>query len=451
MNRDCDRPRGAGRWFLTAAVALLASGVLGCGPGAELDATRALAPPVEAVPAREGTLPLQERVSGIVRAANQVEVRPEIAAPVVDVLVRSGEAVERGQPLVRLDDTTIREQLRQAEAALRLSEAMAEEAAAQATEQRAQVTRTRALAERELVSELDLETQEARLAALEAGASAARARVEQARAEVEETRAQLARTVVRAPVSGSVGQRRVEPGTQVDRGTVLFVVGSLDRLIVEVPLSAAMLGRIREGQTVEIDPAGPDDELITAELDRISPFLESGSFTTVGEIDLEAAEGVLRPGMFVEVDILYGESERATLVPASAVWEDPQTGIAGVYVVAVEGSPEPAPPGADPPEEPVAAEFRPVEVVAEGRGTVGLRGVAAGEWVVTVGHQLLSTAGDAFARVRPARWDQVLALQRLQDEDVLLGYLDKQRQMAAVYGADPPSNEEFLGPARGGS
>lgn len=425
-------------------MAIAAGVTLSCGGGGELmQAPSAAAPAVEAVPARAGTLPLEERVSGVVRAANQVEVRPEIAAPVVDVLVRSGESVERGQPLVRLDDATVRERLRQAEAALRLAEAAAAEADARVAEQRAQVTRTRALAERSLVSELELETREAQLAALEADASEARARVEQARATVDERRTELDRTVVRSPVTGRVGQRRVEVGTQVDRGTLLFVVGSLDRLIVEVPLAEAMLGRIAEGMPVRIGSRALGEIRVEGTLDRISPFLESGSFSTVGEIDLAGAAG-LRPGMFVEVDILYGESERATLVPSAAVWEDPQTGIDGVFVVAVEGDPAPAPPGSDPPDDAVAAEFRQVEVLGQGRGAVGITGVEPGEWVVTVGQQLLPTSGDVSARVRPAAWDRVLALQRLQDEDVLLGYLEKQRRMAATHGVEPPSNEEFF-------
>lgn len=431
---------------LAASFCLLAA-ALGCGGGAELESARSEAPAVEAVPARAGTLPLVERVSGTVRAIDQVEIRPEIEARVVEVLVRSGEAVERGQPLVRLDDAVVRERLTQAGAALRLAGAAADEAEAQAAEQRAQVTRTRALAERSLVSELELETREAQLVALEANAAAARARVEQARATVEERRTELDRTVVRSPVTGRVGQRRVEVGTQVDRSTALFVVGNLDRLLVEVPLTDDMLGRIRDGMPVRIAARALGDDDIPATLDRISPFLESGSFSTVGEIDLEDHDGRLRPGMFVEVDILYGESERATLVPAAAVWEDPQTGIDGVFVVAVEGAPPAAPPGTDPPEEAVAAEFRQVEVLGQGRGTVGVAGVAPGEWVVTVGQQLLPTAGDAEARVRPASWERVLSLQRLQDEDVLLGYLEEQQRMAATHGVEPPSNEEFFSSA----
>jgi len=469
------RPSGTSWIVVTAAVACLF--VVGCG-GPNLAAPSedgsSLVPAVEAVPARSGTLPLEERLSGVVKARNQVAIRPEISARVIEVLVRSGEAVERGQPLVRLEDDTLREQLRQAEAAVRLAEAEALEAKARVAELEAQVTRTRALAEEELVSRLQVDTQEAQLDATEASAARAEAQVEQARATVEERRAAIAKAVVRAPVDGRVGQRNVEVGMQVDPGTVLFLIGDLDQVRVEVPLTEGMLRYIDEGLPVRITSEALAGEPIRASLSRISPFLEEGSFSTVGEIDVDNRDGRLRPGMFVTADILYGESERATLLPASALWKDPRTGVQGVFVVsAMEGvelpSPEEMPaeesatprvgPSAPPedgelrevPAEVHPVELRPAEILAEGRGTVGVRGVEPGEWVVTLGQQLLSGAESPTARVRPVAWERVLEMQSLQREDLVQGFLDRQRQTARTRGADIPSIQEYLGRDRGES
>jgi RND family efflux transporter MFP subunit len=406
--------------------------------------SEAAAPPVEAVPAREGALPLSERLSGVVKAHNQVAIRPEISAPIVEVLVRNGEQVERGQVLVRLQDDTPQDQLRQAEASLRVAEASAHEASAEVVELEAQVVRSRALAKQQLISDLDLETQEAQLQAVRASVVQAEARVDQARATVEERRSAIARTEIRAPVSGRVGQRDAEVGMMVDPGSLLFVVGSLDELIVEVPLTEGMLGYLREGQPVQISSKALGDLEVEATLDRISPFLVPGSFSTVGEIDVENGDLRLRPGMFVTVDVLYGESERATLVPSSALWEDPRTGIRGVFVVDMAAT-EPVAEPAVLSERAFPVEFRPVGVVAEGRGTAGIDGVAAGEWVVTVGHHLLRSDREAQARVRPTSWRRVQELQSLQREDLLEGFLAKQRRLAQVLGAEPPSNKEFLG------
>lgn len=418
-----------------------------CG-GSEPPAPTAGPPPaVEAVQAREGALPLVERLSGVARAANQVELSPEIAGVVDAVLVRSGDPVRAGQPLVRLRDDTQREQLAQAEAALRLAEASAREADARRGELEAQVVRTRALASQELVSALELETREAQLAAAEAAAAQERARVEQARATLEERRAALERTVVRAPVSGRVGRRLVEPGARVDSGMLLFVLGSLDRLIVEIPLTEAMLAYLEEGQPARLTSRAMGDAVLEATLSRIPPFLAEGSFSTVGEIDVDNEGGALRPGMFVNVEIVYGETRTATLVPTGAVWEDPRSGDRSVFVV------RPAPDDArsletatDLSERPLPVERRPVDVVAEGRDSFGIAGVQKGEWVVTVGQHLLAEEGVETARVRPTTWERVIALQSLQREDLLRGFLEKQRRIAAERGARPAPSREYVAP-----
>lgn len=458
-------------WALPICVALLALAACSGGPdpGAEVAAP---VPAVEAVAARSGAVPLIERLSGTVKARNQVAIRPEIEAPITAVLVESGATVRQGQALVRLDGNRLEDQLRQAEASLRLAEASAAEARARVAEVEAEVVRSRRLVQEDLISALDLETQEARFDAVGAAADQAQARVDQAQATVEERRSALSRAIVRSPVSGRVGQRHAEVGMLVDPGSVLFVVGDLSQLRVEIPLTDAMLGHVEEGQRVRILRAG--GEPLEARLSRISPFLDENSFSTVGEIDLDGAPEAddgsvprLRPGTFVTVDVLYGESERVTLVPTSAAWEDPRSGVLGVYVLgSAEGLRLPAPSPAATGEgwseggsagktqlptlgeTPYPVTLRPIEVVAEGGGTLGVSGVEEGEWVVVQGQQLLaaSAAEELTARVRPATWERVLGLQDLQREDLLRRFMAKQRRYAAEHGAEPPSNREYLAP-----
>jgi len=444
----------SGRWTArrTAAAVLGATGLLlslACTRGPEEDRTQRTgpAPPVEAVPARTGSLPLEEELGGIVRARNQVAIRPEISASVVKVAVRNGDSVAAGQELVRLDDRVLGEQLRRAQADLRVAEANASEARARAEEVRARVVRTRALADSGLTSTLDLETLEAQLDAVEAGAVQAEAGVEQARATVAERRSALAKTVVTAPVAGRVGQRDVEVGMLVGPSSTLFLIGDFDELIVEAPLTQEMLRQVREGTPVEIEARGASGPPLRASISRISPFLEAVSFSTTAEIDVTGDAGGLRPGMFVTVRVLYGESEPATLVPASALWEEPLTGDATVFVIEdAAGLSESTTPGGEVPAEPRTATRRRVQVLAVGRGLVGVRGVDAGEWVVTLGQHLLQqsleeSGGESVpARVRPTSWPQVLALQSLQREDLLERFLAKQRAVARALGAKLPES-----------
>jgi RND family efflux transporter MFP subunit len=413
----------------------------GRGPGEQV------VPAVEVVRARSGALPLEERLSGVVKAQNQVAIHAEIAAAIAEVFVRSGEAVAKGQPLVRLHDQELREQLRQTEAAVRLAEAAAAEAQARVAQTEAQVTRTRVLAEQQLISAQQLESEESQLLVSRASADQARARVEQARATADEGRAALAKTTVRAPIAGHVGQRNAEVGMLADRGSVLFVLGNLERVMVEIPLTEGMLSYVREGQPVRITSAALGGKPLPATLSRISPFLAAGSFSTIGEIDVGNLEGKLHPGMFVAVDVLYGESEHATLVPASALWEDPQSGVVGVYLIPGFEAIEPGVIStADAPElskQQHPFEFRPVEVQAEGRSIIGVRGLEEGAWVVIVGHHMLREAQAKLTFVRATSWDRVLELQGLQREDILREFLRKQERMARSVGAAVPTLEEM--------
>lgn len=440
-----ERPRGGRALPLDRAAwfGLLVLSLAGC--DAAPAAARAKAPPpppaVEVVAARTGSLPLVQRLSGVVRARNQVAIRAEVTAPVVEVLAQTGEQVERGQPLVRLQDDAFRDQLRQAEAAVRLEAAAARAARARVAELEAQLRRAEKLAADALVSALELDVLEAQLAGARAQAEQADARVEQARATVAERRAALERTVVRAPTSGRVGRRNAEVGMLADAGSVLFELGDLSRVIVDVPLTDAMLAHLRPGQPALLTPPGFDAAPVTATLARISPFLARESFSTTGEIDADNADGRLFPGMFVAVDVHYGESQEATLVPVGALWEDPDTGAWGVFVV----TPDAAPPGDAPSTTAYPVAHRPVEVLAVGRDTVGVSGVGPGEWVVTMGQHLLARGdGKAGARVRQVAWERVLELQGRHREDVLREFLANQRRHARTRGAAPPSTDEFL-------
>jgi RND family efflux transporter MFP subunit len=432
------------RPVLAISLAIAASA---CGSGSEDANVAASAPPVEAVPARHGSLPLAEELSGVVRARNQVAIRPETSGTVVEVTVRDGDRVAAGRPLVRLDPETLTEQVRRAEAELRVAEASAIEARARVEEVKARVVRTRALAADGLTSELELETMEAQLAAMDAAAGQAEASVEQARAAVQERRSELAKATVRAPVSGVVGRRDVEVGMVVGSSSVLFVLGDLDELVVEVPLTQEMLETVSVGTPVRIDPGRSSGVTVAAEISRISPFLESESFSTTAEIDVIEAAASLRPGMFVAVEVLVGSSVASTLLPSSALWEDPLTGDWVVFVVTEDdGLAEPEAPSDEVPSRARRVEVRPVSVVADGGSRVAVDGVEEHEWVVTVGQHLLqesldtSDDGQISARVRPTSWGRILELAALQREDLLAGFLAKQRIVARTLGAELPES-----------
>jgi multidrug efflux pump subunit AcrA (membrane-fusion protein) len=96
-----------GRRVWTAAALASLAACRGGTAGPAPEERRGALPAVEAVRARSGRLPLEERLHGVVKAQNQVTIRAEIAAKVVEVLVRSGDPAQKGQVQAALARTVI--------------------------------------------------------------------------------------------------------------------------------------------------------------------------------------------------------------------------------------------------------------------------------------------------------------------------------------------------------
>lgn len=442
---------------LSLLVAALAAG---CGAGSDAqDAgredreTSAPIPAVEVVQARSGALPLVQRLTGTVRARGEVAIYPQTSGAIVEVFAENGQSVDQGQPLVRIQAVGSQAQLRQAQSALQVARAAKTEAEANLARLDATYQRNAQLGEEGLVPVDTLATLRTQTEAARAAAARAAAEVSVAEAAVAERADAHRQMIVRSPIAGRVGQRNAEVGMRVDEQTALFTVGRLEQVRVEVPVTQDMLARVKRGQRVEIGVHGSAAPSIVSAVSRISPFLAAGSFSAEVEIDVPNPSGALVPGMFVTADIFYGESEDATLVPASAIYDHPTTGEVGVYLASdmppgdvAQGAPVPALTAAGDedggPDDggrpaPLALRFQAVDIVAEGAQTTGLRGVAAGAWVVVVGQHLLSAqAGEGAPQGRARRivWDRILELQRLQRDDLIRDFMDRQQRLARQRG-----------------
>lgn len=407
------------------------------GSSEENEANRVV-PAVEAVQAQYGSLPLTERLSGVVKAKNQVEIYPEISATIAQVYVQNGDYVEQGKPLVRLRDREFQERLKQARAGYQIAMAQAKQADARLKGIQAELKRTQTLADKSLASATELETIQTQAVSAEADVELAKARVEQAQATVDEREETLSQTVIRAPVAGTVGNRNAEVGMLVGGNTRLFTLGQLDSVRVEIVLTDRMLAYIDDGQRTEIYSENLPTGTLASTLTRISPFLHPVTHSTVGEIELANPDHRLKSGMFVTVDVYYGESEQATLIPLSALYENPATGATGVYIS--QSSLDQEPIGVSNGGSltgPVSFEFVEVEILARGRMQAGISGIEPEKWVVTIGQELLG-AESAMARVRPVKWEWVQHLQNLQRQDLLREVMQRQQEA----GKDTLSGEQ---------
>lgn len=394
---------------------------------------QAVIPAVEVVAAQLGGLPLEERLTGQVTARNQTVIYPEVSGPIIDVLADNGQFVNAGDPLVQIRDTEYRERVQQASSALEITHAQNRQAEANFLVLSNQLRRVEELRARQLETESALETIRAQVAVAQADLDLRQAQLRQSESQLQERQMELDRTIVRAPTSGTIGLRNAERGQIAGPSSQLFLIGDLSQMQVEILLTERNLTYIRQGMPVNLYSESWPDLQISGQIARLSPFLDSNTLRTQAYIDVANVDNIMRPGMFVTVDVLYGQSEEAVLIPNSAIYRHPRTGIEGVFVLQpppgneyrpvaeVDGAP------ALTPELPVS--FVPVSIVASGRMATGVRGIKEGDWVVTVGQNLL-VGNITAARARLMEWQRMMDMQRKQSRD-LFEIIDRAREQRA--------------------
>jgi RND family efflux transporter MFP subunit len=432
------------KWYAPSAVLAAAALAASCSgqsedSSAQFRQRNQALPAVEAVEVMYGSFPLEERLSGSVRARNQTEIYAEAAGTIEAVYVDDGDRVAAGDPLVQLRARDFEERVRQAESGLQVAEARVRQTEANLTRTEASLERVQAIVERQLGTRAELDTAQADAASARADLDLMRAQRDQAASVLEERGADLADTLVRAPIDGVVGGRNAEVGQQANTGAPLFVIGDVSNMQVDITLTQHMLGYIQTGTPVNIYSDTAADEIIQATVTRISPYLHPVTHTTRAEIviDEPGSALTLRPGMFVTVDVLYGQSQQAPLVPNSAIYRHPRDGREGVFVTSLEAAlrnPEGGSAYVPPDEQsfedpvgPISVRFAPVDVVARGRASSGVTGVNIGDWVVTIGHHLLVNSNSDQAIVQPTPWDHILDLQQMESGDLLDVIAAKQR------------------------
>ncbi len=253
-----------------------------------------------------GTLRSGPAVSGTLASERAATLRAEVGGSVLEVLAEQGQAVTRGQPLVRIDDAAVREGYEAARSAVRTAELSADLA-------RRNAERAAALAQAGAIAERDLEN--ARWTETSAAAQLAEARTRLAQAEQ-----QLARTVVRAPFSGVVSERPVNAGDVVQVGTALLTVVDPARLKLEATVPAEQLERLRPGAPVEFTVAGLEGKTFSGRVARINPAVDPATRQVRITVQVPNPAGRLFVGLFAQGRVALAATT-GIAVPSRAVDE----------------------------------------------------------------------------------------------------------------------------------
>ena len=247
--------------------------------------------PVDVDTARYEAIVDAVRATGHIEALQAVDLRPDEPGRVTELLFTEGQRVERGTPLVRIDDAMLRAQAAKARAERDLA--------------RQQLERARRLRDQNASSPADLERAEA----ASRTADAALALLE----------LQIERTTVRAPFAGVIGQRFISAGDYVTSGTRLLTLQTVDpqRAVIDVPERHAV--SLRRGQEIDFTVAAVPGRIFRAEVDFIDPVVQTANRMIVVKGRVANPNGILRPGMFIEARLATSTRADAIVVPEDAV------------------------------------------------------------------------------------------------------------------------------------
>jgi membrane fusion protein (multidrug efflux system) len=318
-------PRNTPSWLRTGAlsVAFACVALAGCKGGdkapegdaqakngeeeVKLDKDGKPIPKVEAVPVEVSHVakrPIAASYTGTapLEATGEAQVVAKTGGVLVQMLAEEGDVVQKGQVLARIDPDRARLEAARSLATVRKLEN--------------NFRRSKELVERKLVS-ADAHDQ-------------IRYELESARASYELAQLELSYTNITAPISGVIAQRMAKAGNLVGLNSTVFRIVDNSRLEAVLNVPERELATLKAGQPIRLAVDALPNQAFTGVIDRVSPVVDSGSgtFRVVGVFD---GGGVLRPGMFGRIQIVYDQRDNALTIPRTALIED--EGDTAVYTV----------------------------------------------------------------------------------------------------------------------
>ena len=251
-------------------------------------------PPPEAVTT---VVAVEERWSstlnaiGTVAAVRGVTVSADLPGVVDRIAFESGQSVHEGDVLAVLDTRQERAQLAAAEAQRDLA--------------RVNFERIQGLLDERVVSRAEFDQ--------------ATANERQARARVGEISAGIDRKTIRAPFSGVLGIRRVNLGQYLSAGDPLVTLQSLNPIYVNFGVPQQAMAELRGGRVVRVTSDDRAAAVIEGRITAIDSVVDEATRNVQAQATVGNANAALRPGMFVQTEVVVGASTSVIALPASSI------------------------------------------------------------------------------------------------------------------------------------
>lgn len=279
----------------------------------------------ETQPIEKHTITQVVEASGTINPVNTVSVGSTVSGPISAIYVDYNSMVKKGQLLAEIDPRLFRQTVEQNRAAVVSAQANLRDMQANAEMSRKTLRRYQNLYKRNFVPKSELDQAINDYKSDVAKISLARAEIAKAQAQYRSSELSLSYTRIVAPVDGMIISREIDVGQAVAasfQAPELFTIAQdLQKMQIEVNVSEADIGKVKEGQDVEYTLDGYPDTTFKGKVTqvRISPTTVSNVVTYSVIVGVDNKDLKLKPGMTANVSIITAKHENVLCVPNFAL------------------------------------------------------------------------------------------------------------------------------------
>lgn len=277
--------------------------------------------------------------NGKVQPEIEVKIAPEVSGEIVELSVKEGDRVKKGDLLVRIKADTYKSMKERAEASLQASKAQLSQTEAQLRQAKATYERQKTLFDQAAISKADYETAQGQYESLVAQVAQAKANIEASKAQLKQSDEDLMKTSIYAPSDGTVSKLLVElgervVGTATMAGTEMLRLADLSAMEVRAEVNENDIVRVEMGDSAKIEV----DAYLGRKFDGIVTRIANSSIATTSSADqvtsyevriqilpesyadlvVDGMPSPFRPSMSSTVDIITN-TKKCLAVPIQAV------------------------------------------------------------------------------------------------------------------------------------
>ena len=270
---------------------------------------------VEVAPVRTGTIKEIGTFTGSLYPFSEFILAPKISGRLEKILVNIGDIVESGQLVAKLDDDEYLQQVIQANSELEVARANLQECKSNLEKAEKEYKRTFALWEKKIASESQLDAAEAEFKSQQAKLKVATANVSQKAAALKGADIRLSYTQIHVTKNNNtgfrlIGERFVDEGAMLAPNTPIVSVIDIEKLIAVIHVIERDYPKIKIGFEAIISTDAFPDRTFSGRVIRIAPLLKEKSREARVEVEIPNPEKILKPGMFVRVEIEFDSMKR---------------------------------------------------------------------------------------------------------------------------------------------